>query len=351
MTRHPLLVSLLVLPLLGAGCLSISTAPKKAAGGGVFQSTDKGATWVQKVALPTAKGVQSISGVDVTALAFDEQDSKALYIGTAGNGLFYSYDAGDSWQRSSGMPTGNVSAIAVDPKQKCTIYAAVGNRLLRSVDCGRAFDVVYTDARNGATLTALSVDWFNTKNVYIATETGDLIRSSDSGATWSQVHRWDAAVKAFVISRGDSRKMWVATNGLGISLSEDGGATWQDLRKTMDTFDGARQFYALAEDRSAPGHIIHASRFGLLESADSGHTWQKVNILTPPQSVTITALAMSPKNGKEIYYTTATKLYKSKDGGVSWATSDLPTTRVASVFAVDPNQENVLYLGVVAPKQ
>lgn len=351
MPRHPLLVSLLVLPLLGAGCLSISPAPKKAAGGGVFQSMDKGATWVQKVALPTAKGVQSISGVDVTALAFDPQDPNALYVGTGGNGLFYSYDAGESWQRSSGMPAGNVAAIAVDPKQKCTVYAAVGNRLLKSVDCSRTFEVVYTDARNAALLTALVVDWFNTQNVYIATGTGDLVRSVDGGANWAQVHRWDDGVASVVMSAGDSRKLWVATKGLGVSLSEDGGASWQDLRKAMETFDGARSFYALAEDRSTPGHIIHASRFGLLESADSGHTWQKVNILTPPQSVTITALSINPKNGKELYYTTATKLYKSRDGGVSWATSDLPTTRVASVFAVDPNQENILYLGVVAPKQ
>jgi photosystem II stability/assembly factor-like uncharacterized protein len=351
MRLRSLAVSFLVLPLLGAGCIRLSSAPQQAAGGGVFLSPDKGVTWVQKVALQSAKGAQSISGVDVLAFAFDPQDLKAVYLGTGGSGLLFSYDGGDSWQRAGGVGAGRVPAVAVHPKEKCTIYAALGNRVIRSTDCSRSYDILFTDPRGEAQVTSLVIDWFNPRQIYIGTATGELSRSSDGGATWAPVQRWEDGIAAVQMSAADSRKIWVATKNNGLALTEDGGATWQDLRKGMDAYDGARAFAAMAEDRTAPGTLLHASRYGMLKSVDSGRTWEPMNILTPPQSVAITALAINPKNGKEIYYTTGTKLYRSQDGGGNWATSDLPTSRVASALAVDPTNDAVLYLGVSAPKK
>ena len=351
MRVQPLFVSLALLPLLGAGCISISSGHKKAATGGVFKSVDKGVTWIQKVALPTSKGVQSIAGVDISTIAFDPGDPNALYLGSVANGLFYSYDAGESWQRAGDLTTGNVSVIAVHPREKCMVYAAVANRLFQSTDCSRSFQVIYTDPRSAATITALVIDWFNPRQLYLTTGTGELSRSTDGGGHWSPVRRWDDGLAELVMSAGDSRKLWVATRGQGMWLTEDAGATWQDLKKTMEPFEGARAFFAMAEDRAAPGTIMHASRFGLLKSTDSGHTWQKMNILTPPQAVTITSLAINPKNSQEVYYTTATKLYTSRDGGTSWATAEIPSNRTASTFAIDPANDAVLYLGVVQPKK
>jgi len=351
MKLRALLASIAVLPLVGAGCVSVSSGPKQAAGGGVFKSADKGVTWVQKSALPTAKGLSSIGGYDVIAFAFDPQDAKAAYVGTVANGLLYSYDAAETWQHAGGVGAGKIGAVAVSPTDKCTVFAALGNRLIKSVDCNRSFEIVYTDPRSDAQITSIVIDWYKPNQIYLATAAGDLQRSVDNGVSWSAVNRWDDGIGAVVMSQGDSRKLWVATKTQGISMSEDGGATWQDLKKSMDEFDGARVFYAMVEDKTAPGTLVQASRYGLLKSEDSGRTWQKMNILTPPQSVTITALAVDPTDGNGIYYTTQTKLYRSKDGGVSWTTSDLPTTRAATALAVDPTDGNVLYLGVSQPKQ
>ncbi|TAL20717.1 hypothetical protein EPN90_00165 [Patescibacteria group bacterium] len=344
-------LSFAILPLIGAGCISVSSTAKTAAGGGVYKSADKAASWAQKSALPTSKGVQSIAGANIATFAFDPSDPKAIYAGTTNAGLLYSYDAAESWSRATGLLQGKVAAVAVAPKDKCTIFAAVGNRVLRSTDCNRTFETVYTDPRPEATITALVIDWFKPEQVYLGTAAGDLSRSTDGGATWSVVRRWDDGVSALVVGAGDSRKLWVATRSQGISFSSDAGATWTDLRKTMDEFEGARAFVALVEVRSAPGALIHASRFGLLKSTDGGATWQKLNILTPPQSVTITALAVNPKDAREIYYTTASKFYKTKDGGGSWTTADLPTSRAATALAVDPVNDAVLYLGVTEVKK
>lgn len=351
MKTRALLAAVAVLPLLGAGCVSVSSTPKQGSGGGVFKSTDKGVTWTQKAALPTAKGLSSIGNLDVIAFAFDPEDPNALYIGTDGGGLLYSYDGAESWQHAGGVGSGKIGAVAVSPKDKCTVYATLGNRLIKSTDCNRSFEIVYTDPRSDAQITSLLVDWYNPNLVYLGTATGDLIRSMDGGASWSPLNRWDDGIAAVVMSAGDSRKLWVATKTEGVSVSTDAGATWTDLRKSMDDFDGARAFYAIAESQSQPGTLIEASRYGLLKSKDSGTTWQKMDILTPPQSVAITALAVNPKDGNDIYYTTQTKIYRTKDGGASWTTADLPTTRAASALAVDPSDGNTVYLGVVQPKQ
>lgn len=352
MQLNKFFLSVAILPLLGAGCISIgSSTPKAAVGGGVFKSSDKGVTWVQKVVFPTAKGVQSLSGVDVTSFAFDPSDENAMYLGTGSTGLFFTYDGADSWQSADPISSGKVGAIAVDPKNKCTVYATVANKVLKTTDCNRTYKVVYTDQRPEATITALVVDWYNSNQLYLGNAAGDVVRSTDGGGTWSSVHHWDETIGGIIVSAADSRTVWVATKNSGIQLSEDGGATWQDLRRGMDEFEGARSFIAMSEDQSAPGTLIVASRYGLLRSSDKGKTWQGITLLTPPQTVTITALAVNPKNGKEVYYTTATKLYKSKDGGSTWSTSDLPTSRIASLLTVNPHNGSSLFLGVVAPKK
>lgn len=352
MQLKTLFLSVAILPLLGAGCISIgTTTAKPAVGGGIFKTADKGLTWVQKVAFPTEKGVQSLSGVDVTAFAFDPEDEKAMYLGTAATGLFFTYDGAESWQSANDISAGNVGAIAVDPKNKCTVYATVANKVLKTTDCSRTYKVVYTDQRPEATITSLVVDWYNSNQLYLGNATGDVAKSADGGATWSSVYHWDDSIGGIIVSAADSRTIWVATKNSGMQLSEDGGTTWQDLRKGTDEFDGARAFFAMAEDQSAPGTLLVASRYGLLESSDKGKTWQKMTLLTPPQTITITTLAVNPKNGREIYYTTASKLYKSKDGGSTWSTADLPTTRVASLLVVNPHDDTTLFLGVTAPKK
>src|SRR5438094_875201 len=56
-------------------------------GGGVFKSTDGGATW-------SASGLTDAS---VLALALDPQTPTTLYAGTYGGGVFKSTDGGTTW--------------------------------------------------------------------------------------------------------------------------------------------------------------------------------------------------------------------------------------------------------------
>lgn len=331
--------------LAGVGCIGIKQQTG-GADGGVYRSPDKGDTWEHPVALPTAKGVGSIAGTDVVAIAFDPSDTKAIYLGTAANGLIYSYDGGTSWAQPAGVGAGRVSSIAVSPNDKCTVYAALANRVIQTTDCNRSYQIAYVDTRPDATVNTLIVDWFNPSQIYAGTETGEVIRSSDGGASWAVLKRFEDPVRKIVMSSRDSRTLLVGLKGRGVQRTTDAGATWVDLVRTFETFSTSRIFSDLVEVPGEERAYLHASRYGLLKTTDAGDSWQTVNILTPPESVTITSLAVNPQNGREIYYGTVNTLYRSMDGGVTWVTKKLPTTRGATALAVDPKNGNTIYLGV-----
>lgn len=330
--------------LLGAGCISFSKSTA-GADGGLYRSANKGDDWTHPTALPTARGVGSIGGVDVVSIAFDVQDPKAIYLGTGGNGLFYSYDSGTSWTQAKAIASGKVPAVAVHPKNKCIIFAAIDHRVLKSTDCNRTFQPVYTDTRPAARVTSLIIDWYNPRTMYFGTNEGDLLRSMDEGNSWAPLKRFDDAIVRLAMSSKDSRVLLVGLKTIGLYRTVDAGASWAEIRKAFDDFSSARTFYDLAEVRTEPNTYLHASRFGLLKTADNGDTWSKIDILTPPGATTIYALATNPKNGREIYYATANTMYRSLDGGATWTPKKLPTTRAGTALAVDPSDGSVIYVG------
>ncbi len=107
---------LFVLPLIGAGCISTNSNATTTGPAGVFVSVDKGDNWKQSSAMPSLKGVTQLDGVSVYRMFEDPSDPKALYWASRGEGFFYSYDDGASWQHAKApLNTGIVYSISVDP--------------------------------------------------------------------------------------------------------------------------------------------------------------------------------------------------------------------------------------------
>lgn len=335
---------LFTLIFLGVGCISIKSS-STGADGGLYRSSDKGENWSHQTALPTSKGVDSIAGVDVATIAFDPGDQKAMYLGTGANGVLYSYDGSASWKRAEAVPNARIPAVAVSKRSKCTVFVAYANRVVRSTDCNRTYETVFTDSRSDVAVTALVIDWFDPRKIYAGTSKGDLLRSSDEGGTWSTVQRFNDAIKLIVMSSRDSRILFAGLERAGLQRTLDAGETWTELRKIFDPFDGAKNLFAFTEVKTDANTYVHASRYGLLRTSDNGDSWSKIETLTPPGTTAIFSLAVNPKNGREIYYATGNTLYRTLDGGNTWTPKKLPTARAGTALAVDPNDGNVIYLG------
>jgi len=349
MTRRSLIISAVGAALLfvGAGCISVGTNPTAVASdGGIFKSVNKGDTWAQKAAIPTTTpDRRSISGVSVAYIAQDPQDSNALYIGTVENGMFYTYDGGESWFQSV-LNRGRVASIAVHPKDKCIVYATSEFKLLKTEDCSRTWNVAFLDSRSDKQTKAVAIDSYNPDIIWLATNSGDLLETLDAGESWASVKNFNDDIYKLIISPVDTRHVYVATKGNGVWRTQDGGATWTDLSKNYKDFAGTREFSDMVLAPSEPKTLIIASKFGLIRSVDGGDTWSKIDLLTPAGSTVIYSLAVDPKDPNSIYYGTSTTFYRSTNGGVNWVPKKLPTSRTATYLLVDSVNSSALYMGV-----
>lgn len=338
--------------LLGAGCISFSgSSSGKALDGGVWRTVDRGENWVQKAIVPTPRGITTMGGANISTFAIDPQDKKALYAGTEDNGLYYSYDGGDGWNQATGLSAARVSAIVVDFRDKCTIHVAMGARILRSTDCSRTWQGTYFESRQNQTVTALTIDPKNPLILYGGISNGDLIRSVDGGGSWATLKRFDNRIMRIGVNKNNSLILYVGTGDGGLFRSADAGITWNDFNRAWQQQYGARNIYGIMQIPEVSDGWIISSRFGLMRTTDGGGSWEPIQLLTQPGGVTITTLAVDPKNGKNIYYTTAGTLYRTQDSGATWVTRKIPSSRVPRALMVDPEDGNVLYLGVAAVKK
>ena len=344
-----LLILLPIFLLVLTGC-SISIKTSGGVDGGVYKSADVGDSWEQ-ISLVYRVGdiKKTFSTVDLTTMIMDPTDHRALYIGTAEQGMYYTYDGGVGWHQTL-TNLGRINDIAISPRERCIIYTAIGNRVYKSTDCNRHWDYQLIETRDDPNnqITSLAIDSYDTNIIYAGTSGEGLFRSRDGGFSWHAVEFFNGRIFKILINSNDSRIIYVATDSEGIYKTADAGETWQqllteDLTKTKKNLLVYRE---LILDPTVEDGLLYASQYGLLRSSDGGKTWQEIELLTPPSTSAIYSLAINPQNGQEIYYGISKALYRSLDGGKNWITRNLPSTRAAKFLLVDPVDPNLLYLGV-----
>ncbi|MFA5061892.1 MAG: hypothetical protein WC526_01985 [Patescibacteria group bacterium] len=345
--------------LLGASCIQINGSTTGGGAMGIFRSEDGGTTWVQKAALPTAKGVQSIGGAKVYRIFTDPSDANALYMGTRGQGLFYSYDNGDTWTAVSAMAGKYIYALAVDPRDKCTIFVSDGPHVYKTNDCLRTWSLAFTEERPDQRFTSLIVDYQNSSIVYGAEIGGDILRSKDGGSSWRIAKRFNFEIRSLVLDRFTGGRLYAAALTNGLYKSDDGGDNWTDLSSGFSSFSESKNFYRMYPNPAQKDSLFWVSKYGILRSDDAGKTWTDLKLLTAPGSVNIYSLAVNPKNQLEIYYTgtilsdsnanVRSTLYKTTDGGKNWVTKNLPTNTIPVDMLIQPANGKMLFVGFTTP--
>jgi len=343
-----------IMPLLSGCTLSLNTGTSTTSStsdAGVYKSLNKGGTWTQQAAIQGVNVRRSFNGVDILALTLDPSDNKAIYAGSFENGLFYSYDGADSWQVAIGLGKVSVTNVAVDPADKCMIYATAANKVFKSDDCSRTWNQVYYDNDPALAISSLIIDYANSANIFIGTSNGDIIKSSDRGNSWRVLDRFNSQVDKIVISPASSKIMFAGTTSKGIFRSADGGEKWEKLAGKLETFDGSNRFRDLVMIKGDKPAIFLATNYGLLKSTDDGNTWAKIELLTAETDAKIYSIAVNSADVNEIYYTTATTFYHSLDAGKNWTSKKLPTSRVGAKLLLDPKNPAILYMAAKLTKK
>jgi photosystem II stability/assembly factor-like uncharacterized protein len=178
-----------------------------AADPGILRSVDGGRTWTS---------IDPFGGPpyhNVAKLAIDPRNGSVLYAGTWGGGVIKSVDGGRTWTATA-LSRGSTSVLELDPQNPDTLYAIQSGDLdyfggyYKTMNGGRTW------SRIEPTVPAptLKVDPSNSAVLYAGTYGEGVLRSTDSGSTWS---RYGAVVRQFARSlsvAGDGSAIYVATD-------------------------------------------------------------------------------------------------------------------------------------------
>jgi len=335
-----------VMSLFGAGCAIGQQQPQGPPTGGVWFSPDRGTSWKQITVKLSSAGIGSFSEADIQAISFDPQDANAVYAGSKAHGLFYSYDGGMSWMQPKTMTAGSVQAVAVHPKDKCTIYVAMQNSILRSTDCSRSYEPLF-NFESGEMLNSLTIDSYDNRIMFASAERGALFKSLDGGVSWKVAKRFDDRIMGVVVSPFDSRKLLVGLESGGIWRSEDKGETWTSLEENLKAILQSKSVRAMEASPVQENLVYVATARGLLKSVDFGTTWEEIPILTAPGSAVITSISADRKDANTIYYGTDKAFYRTSNAGANWEAIKLPTRRATGKIAVHPELKGGIYLGAM----
>jgi photosystem II stability/assembly factor-like uncharacterized protein len=331
--------------------------------GALYKSTDAGETWHLVVDGALGEGVWSFNGV-LQILAIDFQTTSTLYaigycdgLGRTPLTLCKSTDGGATWTLAgAGLPLGfnggpNIRSLAIDPSAPSTLYAASPFSdfpVYKSTDGGATWKVPSVKR----SISAVAIDPFTRGTLYLGSDTG-VYKSTDGGATWGSTGLSTGVVYPLVIDPLTPGTLYAGVAG-GVFKSSDAGDTWS-AASTGLPLDG--DVGALVIDPHTPG-ILYSTHSGpeggLFKSTDAGDTWSAASRGLPANRQ-VAALAVDPGTPSTLYvatrgatdYSLDGAVFKSTDGGASWASSSTGLTfAFVSLLAIDPHTPSTLYASV-----
>jgi len=318
---------------------------------GVFQSSNRGIAWTQGAAINRILSFQTTDHYRVVAAASTGTGTE-LFLATF-EGAWSSFNNATGWQYSDTIPTRLVRHMLLSPNysQDHTVFATTyGGGNLWSTTTGKTWTFYntgfidpYPDAIGFSPNFAVDHTAF-AGNVY------GLERSLDGGPIWSKTvalgaHTYvrglavspnftqDGTVLIGTDNRDSLNPPYVIYMGKqypnqGLFLSTDGGNNW-----VPTTLGGPSvNAIAMSPDFAIDGTAFAASSSnGFYRSTDGAKTWTQVNI--PGASKQATRVVVSPGFATDhtVFMCTNTGIFKSTDGGTTFA----PVTAVAGDVAMD----------------
>ncbi|MEI9966751.1 MAG: hypothetical protein WDN67_03915 [Candidatus Moraniibacteriota bacterium] len=224
-----------------------------------------------------------------------------------------------------------------------------------SDNAGADFREIYTEPGTGTVITALAIHPLDTQVLYAGTSSGVVIKSTDGGNTWKNVTTASGPVTQILFDRANRDLVFLVLHDQGTSVSRDSGLTFMENQGqgiTERTYQNVTDpnassqpetFSTVIADPSRSGVYYAGAANGLFRSEDTGKTWKAIDIIATSKNFPIRAVAVNPTNSNEIVYASGNAFYKSIDGGIKWATTNLPITRGVSYIFYNPANPSQIY--------
>jgi len=344
----------LVGPFRGGRVVAVAGVPSQpnvyyfgGVGGGVFKTTDSGASWV-----PISDAQFKTSSVGAIAVA--DSDSNVVYVGMGeacvrgnvsnGDGVYKSTDAGKTWRNVGLQNTYHIGAVRVHPKNADIVYVAALGHLwgpnpergvYRSLDGGATWKLVLSRGPDaGAVDIALDPSnprvlyagfWQVRRNPYHFDSGGPgsgLWKSTDGGDNWTDISRSPGLPRGVLgrigvtVSPMNPERVWAiveAADG-GVFRSDNAGRTWTKTNDQSILRQRAWYYSHIFADTRSPD-TVYALNVGMYKSIDGGRSWSPIN---PPHGDNH-ALWIAPDNPLRMIQGNDGGANVSNDGGRTWS--------------------------------
>jgi len=339
-------------------------APITGPGGGLYKSTDGGASWKELSGhgLPTGK-VGRI-GIDVAA-AQQGRRVFALIDAERASGLYRSDDAGENWTLTSSEPRilsrgWYFGEVRVDPKNPDLVYVS-NVSLYRSNDGGKTFTAI-RGAPGGDDYHSLWIDPDDSRRMISGVDQGTLV-TVNGGRTWSSWYNQPTA-QFYHVAVDNQFPYWVygAQQDSGTaavaSRSDYGQITFRDWHPI-----GAGESGYILPDPANPEIVYGGSTGGELyrwnrktgQVQDVSPALAEVGVTTRQRYPWTTPIAFSARPPYTLYQASQF-LYATKDGGNHWQriSDDLTLERGANeaeakavIYTIAPSrtEPNTIWIG------
>ncbi len=278
--------------------------------GGVYKSTDGANTWTDMNS--------TISTLQYESADYDPTDPQKLYGGCQDNNLESSTDGGATWTQRE---TGDGGYTVVDPVATQIVFGQyVGGSLKFSGDYGTSFteigpadatgglfynpyelapsdhntvifgradiwkttNVQLADPHHGwvkiggpfgGNVSAIGISHQNTNTIYIGSDNGKILVTTDNGTTWSTSTGFPY-VSDFAVDNNNDAICYATFGGFNyaqhISKTTDHGATWTRITGNLPNIPTN----TIVLRTTAPRMLFVGTDVGVYRSVDDGTTWQ-----------------------------------------------------------------------------